>query len=407
MRTKIIHVITGLSTGGAEMSLYKLLCASDHGEFEHVVVSLSAGDWPLVGRIRELGVPVHQAGLRAGLPSPVAASRFANLIRGLHPDLIQGWMYHGNVAAQIVALLLPSGTPVIWNICATQCDLREHKLTTALTILLSAWLCRWSTCILTDSSASARVHRRELNYDPRRWVVIPNGFELERFRPSVEARAEIRAELSLPPNTLLIGLIARYHAVKDQPGFLDAAALLRQRTPEAHFLLVGRGVESSPALKERVAALGLSGSVHLWGERADVPRILAALDIAVSASYSESFPNVVGEAMCCGVPCVVTDVGDTAYLVGDTGLVVPARNPAALAEACGDLVHRGSEGRQGARVHRARKGCQSVFAWRYRSALRRVVQAGAQAETARRIFERFGVAGYCGQQTDDSSRTTY
>ena len=346
MRTKIVHVISGLLTGGAEMSLYKLLRAMDHRKFEHTVVSLASGDWPLVARIQELGVLVHQAGLRAGLPSPAAALRLANLIRDLRPDLLQGWMYHGNLAAQMVAPLLPSGTPVIWDVCATQCDLRQEKFSTALTIWLGARLSRWPNCILTDSEASARMHRRQLKYNASRWVIIPNGFDLERFHPSVEARAELRAELSLAPDKLLIGLIGRYHAVKDQAGFLEAAALLRQRTPEAHFVLAGRGVDSSPALRERTAALGLSGSVALWGERADVPRIAAALDIAVSASYSESFPNVVGEAMCCGVPCVVTDVGDSAYLVGETGLVVPPRNPDALAEACRELVRRGSEGRR-------------------------------------------------------------
>ena len=346
MRTKIVHVIAGLLTGGAEMSLYKLLRAMDHKKFEHAVVSLAAGDWPLVARIQELGVPVHQAGLRTGLPSPAAALRLANLIRGLRPDLLQGWMYHGNLAAQMTAPLLPPGTPVIWNVCATQCDLRQEKFSTALTIWLGARLSRWPACILTDSTASARMHRGELKYDASRWVIIPNGFDLERFHPSAEARAEIRAELSLAPNTLLVGLIGRYHAVKDQAGFLEAAALLRKQTPEARFLLAGRGVESSPALRERAAAADLSGAVALWGERADVPRIAAALDIAVSASYSESFPNVLGEAMCCGVPCVVTDVGDSAYLVGSTGLVVPPRNPGALAEACRELIRQGSEGRR-------------------------------------------------------------
>jgi glycosyltransferase involved in cell wall biosynthesis len=122
--------------------------------------------------------------------------------------------------------------------------------------------------------------------------------------------------------------------------------MLRRRAPEAHFILVGPEVGGNPALAERARALGLTGTVHLVGERGDVHRITAGLDIAVSSSHSESFPNVVGEAMSCGVPCAVTDVGDSALLVADTGLVVPPRNPAALADACADLAMRGREGRR-------------------------------------------------------------
>lgn len=344
-RAKIVHVITGLLTGGTEMKLYKLLQRINPSRFEHAVVSLAEGDWPMVARIRELGVPVYCVGLRAERPTPAALLRLANLVRGLHPDLLQGWMYHGNLAALMAAALLPARVPVVWSICSTQCDLRREKFTTALAIRLGARLSRWSSAILTDSQASAHVHQQRLNYDGR-WQVIPNGFDLDRFQPSGQARTEVRAELSLAPDALLVGLIARYQAVKDHAGFLQAAALIRRQTQEAHFLLTGRGVGGNTALREQASALGLSGAVHLLGERADMPRVSAALDIEVSSSYSESFPNVVGEAMSCGVPCVVTDVGDSAYLVGDTGLVVPPRNPAALAEACNELIRRGSEGRR-------------------------------------------------------------
>jgi glycosyltransferase involved in cell wall biosynthesis len=278
-------------------------------------------------------------------PTPAAAVRLVRLLRGLRPDLLQGWMYHGNLAALMAAPLLPTDVPVLWNITATQCDLRQEKLTTALAIWLGARLSRRPDRILTDSMASARAHK-QLRYETSGWVIVPNGFDLDRFRPSGRDRSEVLAELSLPADALLVGLIGRYHAVKDHAGFLEAAAGLWRSAPEARFLVVGRGVDANPALIEKAAALGLSGVVRFLGERADIPRLAAALDIAVSSSYSESFPNVVGEAMCCGIPCVVTDVGDSAYLVGETGLVVPPRDPAALASACGDLARRGAEGRR-------------------------------------------------------------
>jgi glycosyltransferase involved in cell wall biosynthesis len=238
-----------------------------------------------------------------------------------------------------------------------------------VTIWLSARLSVRPDRIVSDSNASARVHQAELNFCAKRWEVIPNGFDPEQFHPSGQARADVRAELSLPGDALLIGLIGRYHPVKDHAGFLEAAALLRREAPEAYFLVVGRGVGDNALLAAQVQALGLEGAVHLLPERPDVPRLAAALDIAVSSSYSESLPSTVGEAMSCGVPCVVTDVGDSAWLVGDTGLAVPPHNPAALAEACAGLVRSGSERRRilglAARQRIVREFSLDAFATRY------------------------------------------
>jgi glycosyltransferase involved in cell wall biosynthesis len=345
MKIRVVHIISGLLTGGTESTLYKLLVHMDSARFEHAVVSLADGVWPMVARIEGLGVPVYRIGFRAKAPSPVATLRLASLVRGLHPDLIQGWMYHGNVAAQMLSAVLPATIPVVWNICATQSALHHQNLTTAIAIWLGARLSSLPARIITDSVSCARVHQRDLKYTASNWEIIPNGFDLRQFQPSPAARLDVRSELFLAPDTLLVGLIGRYHPVKDHDGFLKAAALLSQRTPKAHFLLAGRGVRDNQALVNQALSLGLSRTVHFLRERGDMPRLTAALDIAVSSSYSESFPNVVGEAMCCGVPCVVTDVGDSAWLVGDTGLVVPPRDPAALAAACGDLAMQGSEAR--------------------------------------------------------------
>jgi glycosyltransferase involved in cell wall biosynthesis len=231
-------------------------------------------------------------------------------------------------------------------VCATQYALRAQKFSTAAAIWLGARLSGWPDRIISDSMASAQVHRERLRFSGARWEVIPNGFDLDQFRPCDKARGEIRSEFSIPDEALLVGLIGRYHPVKDHTCFLEAAAFLRRKRPEARFMLVGPEVGDNSFLRERAATLGLADTVHLVDEREDIPRITAALDIAISSSYSESFPNVVGEAMSCGVPCVVTDVGDSALLVADTGLVVPARDPAALAGACNDLAARGRKGRQ-------------------------------------------------------------
>jgi glycosyltransferase involved in cell wall biosynthesis len=181
---------------------------------------------------------------------------------------------------------------------------------------------------------SANQHEA-IGYRADRRSVIPNGFDCERFQPDTGARASVRAELGLDEETPLIGLIARYHPMKDHANFLAAARLVLKQEPTAHFLLAGPCVEvSTKELSTLVSTLGLQGRIHLLGERSDIPRLTAALDIACSSSaWGEGFPNVIGEAMACGVPCVVTDVGDSAWIVGETGFVVSPKSPQELAES--------------------------------------------------------------------------
>jgi glycosyltransferase involved in cell wall biosynthesis len=255
-------------------------------------------------------------------------------------------MYHGNLAAQAASVLLPGKTPVIWNIRGTHHILSDEKLLTAAAIWIGARLSALPLRIVNNSNASAELHRRSLRFSQDRWVIIPNGFELDHFEPSTSARAEVRAELAIPPEALLIGLIGRYHPVKDHANFLRAAAILRKTVPGAHFLMAGSGVDQAAGLRACAFELGLLDFVRLLGERSDMPRITAALDIATSSSYSEGFPNVIGEAMCCAVPCAVTDVGDSAWLVGDTGAVAPASDAEALAAAWLKLSDLGPEGRR-------------------------------------------------------------
>jgi glycosyltransferase involved in cell wall biosynthesis len=165
-------------------------------------------------------------------------------------------------------------------------------------------------------------------------LIIPNGFETGLFKPDAASRAKFRNELGLAIETPLVGLIGRYDPQKNHFGFLGAAATVAQEFPDAHFVLCGPGVDvQNGELTSRVGDSGFKERIHLLGERPDMPSITAALDIACSSSLGEAFPNVIGEAMACGVPCVVTDVGDSAAIVGSTGKVVPPGDDLALARA--------------------------------------------------------------------------
>ena len=176
-------------------------------------------------------------------------------------------------------------------------------------------------------------------YAADRMIVIPNGFDLSLFQPSTEARQIIRREMGLADDTPLVGAVGRYHPHKDYDNFAQAASGIARRIPDAHFLLCGKDLDwNNGELRRTIERHGLGERFHLLGRRSDIPAIQASLDVAVLSSCTEGFPNVVGEAMACAVPCVVTDVGDAAHIVGETGRVVPPRDPEALSRACVDLL---------------------------------------------------------------------
>lgn len=344
---RIVHIITDLDTGGAEMMLYKLLSHMDRKRFEPAVISLMAGG-TVRDRIESLGIPVYSLDMKQGIPSISAVWRLRALVRQLRPNLLQGWMYHGNLTAQLASAFQLGQIPVIWNIRQSLYDLRYEKKTTALIIRLGARLSYFPACILYNSQISAQQHE-SLGYQPRKTHLIANGFDLTKFTSSLAAREQIRSELGLPEKSLLIGLIGRYHPMKDHATFLQAAAALRQHLPSqsVQFLLVGQRVDwENETLVAIARNLNLTNHLHLLGERSDIPNITAALDIATSSSYAEAFPNTIGEAMCCGVPCTVTAVGDSAKIVGETGKVVPPRDPQALATGWEQLIDLGRKGRE-------------------------------------------------------------
>jgi glycosyltransferase involved in cell wall biosynthesis len=170
--------------------------------------------------------------------------------------------------------------------------------------------------------------------------VITNGFDTDVFRPDPEARLGVRRELGLRPDTPLIGLAARFDPQKDHRNFLDAAALVKGADERVQFLMCGNGIDGrNAALTTTIESLGLRGRCHLLGPRRDMPRIFASLDLACSSSaFGEALPMTLCEAMACGVPCVTTDIGDSARVVDATGRVVPPRDPRALALACRELL---------------------------------------------------------------------
>lgn len=340
------HVITTLGIGGAEMMLYKLLAASDRSRFDHAVVALGPED-AIAPRIRALGIEVVCLNLsRSGANAAGGLIDLVRWMRKRRPTIVQTWMHHADLIGGIAARLAGI-RKIAWGI-------RSGDLNPAVTRRRTVWIARVCGILsrfvpqvtVCCSEASRRSHA-ELNYDQASMVVIPNGFDLQRFSPSADVRASMRAQLGIPGDAIAIGSFARFHPAKDHATFFRAAGLLGRAVPNTVFLLCGEGIESAdPQLSSWISQAGLQGRCYLLGRRNDVPALTAALDIATSSSCgTEAFSNAIGEAMATAVPCVVTDVGDSASIVGDAGLVVPPRSPERLCAAWRELIDLGTEGR--------------------------------------------------------------
>jgi glycosyltransferase involved in cell wall biosynthesis len=342
---RICHVIPTTHVGGAEAMLFKLLAHLDPGEFDSRVVSLlEAGE--MGERIRGLGVPVYDLNLRAKrLARAWCALTLARFLWSQRVQLLQTWLYHADLAGSLAAPLA-GRVPVVWNVRHSTLDARTESISTLRSARFCGLCSRWiPRRIVFNSQAAVSAHRR-FGYNTDRAEVIPNGFDMTLFRPSQRARSDLRAELALAEETPLIGLLGRFHPHKDHRTFLSAAARLASRCHQVHFVLAGNGIcWENRTLAGWIDAEGLRHRIHLLGHRADVPRIQAALDVAVCSSVTEGFPNVVGEAMACGVPCVATDVGDCRPLVASTGKIVPVGDPEALSRAVGSILELSPEGR--------------------------------------------------------------
>lgn len=337
MRIRTTHLITGLVQGGAEMMLARLLSRIDRDRFDCEVICLGESG-PMADRICAAGVPLTILGMRRGRPSVSGLYRLASELRRFRPHVLQTWLYHADIAGLMAGRA--TGVPaIVWNIRATDMDMTRYRTMSALTLRACA---RWShqpTAVVVNSQAGQRYHEG-LGYRPRRWVLIPNGVDTTLFKPDEQARLDVRAELGVSSDAILVGSVARFDPMKDQAGLLRAAATVARNDARVHFVLAGANVDrDNQVLRDAAADPHLQGRVHLVGPRRDVPRLMAALDLAVSSSsYGEGFPNVLAEAMSSGVACVTTDVGDSRVIVGTTGEVVGPNDQRALASAIGRMI---------------------------------------------------------------------
>jgi glycosyltransferase involved in cell wall biosynthesis len=243
---------------------------------------------------------------------------------------VQSWLYHADLAATLAFWTAPR-TSLIWNLRCS--DLPDRPGTGGLNriVRLLAWMSAVPKAVIVNSAKGEEFHRT-FGYRPRRWALIPNGVDADRFRPRPDMRMDMRRRLGIASDATVIGLVARFHPMKDFPTFLAAADAFAEVRPDARFVVCGEDFDHrNSELQAMIAERGPTERIILLGARSDMENIYPAFDVlALSSAYGEGFPNVLIEAMACGVPCVATDVGDSRAIVADTGIVVPPGDPHAL-----------------------------------------------------------------------------
>ena len=355
-KIQVTHLVTDLARGGAEVFLQRLVTAQQD-DVRHRVISLT-GEGELGPEIRAAGVEVAALSVTGPAGAPIALTRLIHMFRKDTPDVLMTWLYHADFLGTIAALLRPS-TKLVWNIRCADMDLSKYGYVSRGLPHVLARLSRLPAVVVANSEAGRRIHEN-YGYGPRRWEILPNGFDMQTFRPDPAQRPKTRATLGVDQGAPVVGLFARFDPMKDHATFLSAADLVSKARPDVLFLLAGRGTDSTALDRLIGDREELRGRLILLGERRDIPELMAATDIAVCSSLTEGFPNTIGEAMTSGVPCVSTDVGDAALLIGDTGGVVPKADPAALAHKLEEFLDIAPEARAGL-GERARRRIEEKF----------------------------------------------
>lgn len=328
------HVISGLSTGGAEAMLLKLIAASDHRQFHHFVVSLSRTG-PNADALRALGVDLLELHLDCGARQLLALSKAIAWVRTRRPNVLHGWMYHGNLAAEWLAKSMHARTPTIWGIRQTLYSLSTEKFLTRQVIRANAWMSKRPRVILYNSTESMTQHE-DFGLRNECSKVILNGFDVEQFRPDANAGKEFRKRLGLAGTDKVIGVVARFHPMKNHEGFLRMARDIADQVPNVRFVFVGTGCDNNNGkLLGWANETGLSSRCVFAGELSQLERVYPGFDIlCLPSTRGEGFPNVLGEGLLCGLPCIAFDVGECSNVVVNHGAVVPLGQEKLFIEAC-------------------------------------------------------------------------
>lgn len=325
---KILHIITGLGDGGAEGVLTRLAINSSH--LEHIIISLT-GEGKYGAHLRRSGIEVHCLNMRRSFNSAFAVWHLFKLVKSIKPDVVQTWMYHSDFLGGIVAKFAGIDN-IFWGVRHSNLTPGTVKMSTRLVAYLCAYLSKFVPKKIICCSVEAVKTHTAIGYDANKFITIANGYCLDKYHPYLDT-SYLDEELGLR-NEILIAMVSRFDPQKDHMNLFSAISKVKSEYPNIKCLLVGEGMSATnKRLHSMINKSGCSGQVVLLGKRNDIPFIMNKIDIHILSSLGEAFPNVIAEAMACGTPCVSTDVGDAALIIGDTGWTAKSQDSNALADA--------------------------------------------------------------------------
>ena len=354
---KVIHIITGLGDGGAEHVLFKI-CKYDIAN-KHLVISLK-GPGKYSSLLSKLGIKVYC--LNVGFFSIHKFMFLIKLLRSLKPDMVQTWLVHADFLGSIAARLAGINN-ILWNVRYSNIEIGKAKLTTILIIKILSILSYFIPKFIIIVSKKAKKIYEIVGYNKKIFKFIPNGYDLSILKINKLQKTNFRKKIKIKKNVPLIGNVARYDPQKDHFNLLNALSLIRSRNINFFCVLVGFNInQNNIDLISEIKRLKLSDHVKLLGQTDNVSQVMNGLDIHVlSSSYGEGFPNVVAESMACGTPSIVTDVGDSALIVGKTGWVVPPKNSIKLANAIEKALREKDTNKWNKRCNKARLRIKEKF----------------------------------------------
>ena len=318
-KIRLTHIITGLNTGGAEMMLLKLTKSMNKNLFEITIISLSSKGI-LNNEFKKIGIKVNYCNIKfLRLFSGVIS--LYKFLKKSKPDIVQTWLYHSDFLGGIVAYFIGVKN-IVWNIRGSYIGLKLNKFHTFFIIYINGFLSKFIPKFIVSNSYECINIFSSIGYKRDIFKFIPNGFDTQKFSPNIKIRNNFRKEIKIPSNAKLIGYIARFDAQKNHYGFIKIASIIKSKFPNAYFLLAGSGIDyNNEVLIDWIDKFNLKSSFRLLGCRDDINKINSALDLYLSPSNGEGFPNSIGEAMSCGVPCIATDVGDCKKIINNNNLI--------------------------------------------------------------------------------------
>lgn len=327
---KIVHIIIGLNVGGAESMLQRLVIfGKKNSHTQHIIISLT--DLGVIGsNLQKQGVDVFTLGMTSLKSVPLTFFKLRRLLKRIHPDVVQTWMYHADFLGGIAAKSLGI-RKIIWGVRTTDVTQGNSVLTVKLANLCSFLSYSIPDKIICAANAS-KDHHISLGYDKNKMLVIPNGYNIDELIANEKDGIELRKSLHLSPNDIIIGSVGRYNKVKNQSLFVEAAAILIKYNSNLKFMLIGRdNNKNNIELTDKINRHNLMNYFILMDERDDIPKCMKAMDIFCLHSNTEGFPNVLVEALAAGLSCVSTDVGDAKYILKEYGSIVTPNNSKDLA----------------------------------------------------------------------------